>query len=116
MAELPFTPYSDTLRKVLRQQYIRKVATWLLGKDENSVLAQAGNSVWEAALTIIFLAEASDILAEAQEDSDLREQIRYKSAAVARWLLTKKISPIGTSDHAYWERVTWDTSVVIRGL
>jgi len=115
LGELPFTPFSATLRDVLRRKYIKKVALWLLGKDENSVLAQQGNSVWEAALTIIFLADATDIFAELGEEPELRDVIRYKSTVVARWLLSKRIVIDGT-EHVCWERVTWDTSVVIRAL
>lgn len=115
LGELPFTPFSASLRDVLRKKYIKRVALWLLGKDENSVLAQEGNSVWEAALSIIFLADAGDIFAEAGEEAELRDVIRYKSTVVARWLLSKKI-PIGGTEYVCWERVTWDTSVVIRAL
>ena len=86
---------------------------WLLGSDANSVLAQEGNSAWEAALTIIFLADVTDILAEYDEALELRNTIRYKSNVVARWLLSRKITE---GNYIHWERVTWDTSVVIRAL
>ncbi len=107
--ELPFTPFSAPLRDVLRTKYIRNAAIWLMGKEDNSILAQAGNSVWEAALTVRFLADVSEIFAESGEEAELSERIRYKSAVVSRWLLSKR-----TGD--CWENVTWDTSVTVRAL
>lgn len=112
---LPFTPYSETLQTVLRQRYIRDVAEWLLGENDNAVLAQAGNSVWESALTIIFLADARAIFEDHSEAPELVARIEYKSAVVGRWLLNKKTVPPG-GGYACWEGVTWDTSVVIRSL
>lgn len=114
-AELPFVPFSDTLRDVLRKKYIKRVAIWLLGRDDNSILAQHANSAWESALSIIFLQNASDIFAQCNEEHDLQATIRFRSTVVARWLLSKKLS-IADGQYVSWENVTWDTSVVIRGL
>ncbi len=44
--ELPFTPYNDTLRNILRKKNIRQVTGWLLGSSEDRILAQEGNSSW----------------------------------------------------------------------
>lgn len=112
--ELPFFPFDVALRDILRQKYLRNVAEWLMGRDENSVLAMAGNSAWEAALTVRFLADFSDILAEAGEDSELREEIRKRIVTVARWLLERRTELPG--DLVSWENVTWDTCVAVRAL
>jgi len=112
--ELPFTPFDSTLRDVLRQRYIKNVARWLMGKSDNSVLPMSGDSVWESALTLRFMSEAADIFTECNEEARLREQIRYKSGVVTRWLLEKVHQH---DDGTYcWEHVTWDTSVSITAL
>jgi hypothetical protein len=117
MEELPFTPYSATLQDILRKKYIKPVAEWLLSSDDQSVLAQKAGSAWESALTIISLAEASHIFEACNEEVELRKRIRDKSALVALWLLQKKCHD-NKSGRTYlcWERVTWDTAVVIRAL
>src|SRR6266496_3664519 len=117
MEELPFTPYSATLRDILRKKYIKPVSEWLLSNDDQSVLAQKAGSAWESALTIISLAEASNIFEACNEEVELRKRIRDKSALVALWLLQKKCHD-NKSGKTYlcWERVTWDTAVVIRAL
>ena len=112
--QLPFSPFDLTLKEVLKKNQIRKVALWLLGKDENSILAQYSNSLWESSLSIIFLINYVAILDE-HEEPDLKNKIKSKSKAVARWLKDKKTE---SHDHKYihWEGVTWDTCVVIRAL
>jgi len=115
MSELPFTPFSAQLCDVIRKEYIKVVAYWLLGKDKNSILAQSTNSAWEAALSILFLAEASDIFMEKNEEEKLVETIKDKSFVVVRWLLQQKITSEDGS-HVYWEKVTWDTSVIIKAI
>jgi hypothetical protein len=112
--QLPFAPFDKPLREILRRRYIRNVAAWLMGQSDNSVLAQAGNSVWEAALTVAFLSEANAIFEDVDEEIELRGRIRYKIPVVARWLLSKKIDE--GSDETSWEHVTWDTCVTIRAL
>lgn len=114
MSQLPFSPFSSSLREVLLEKYIKGVAKWLLGKEENSILAQASNSSWESALTILFLSEVDDILSElGDQEKHLQKEIQYKSAIVARWLLSKKVVD---GQYICWEKVTWDTSVVIQAL
>src|ERR1043166_3056872 len=111
---LPFSPFDLTLKEVLKKNQIRKVALWLLGKDENSILAQYSNSLWESSLSVLFLIDYAAIL-EGHEEIDLKNKIKSKSKAVVRWLKDKKKE---THDHKYihWEGVTWDTCVVIRAL
>ncbi|HYE75282.1 MAG TPA: hypothetical protein VEF04_18205, partial [Blastocatellia bacterium] len=117
MDELPFSPYSETLQDILRKKYIKRVSEWLLGSDEHSVLAQKGGSIWESALTIISLAEAADIFKSCGEEIELQARIKTQSAMVATWLLTKKCDDNKNNQNYYcWERVTWDTAVVIRSL
>jgi len=112
--QLPFTPFDSTLKEVLKKNQIKEVASWLLGKEENSILAQQSNSLWESSLSILFLINVVSIFDE-KEETDLKQKIKYKSKAVARWLVDKKTE---SSDHKFisWEGVTWDTSVVIRAI
>lgn len=113
--ELPFSPFNETLSNILRSQYIKPVANWLLGKKENSLLAQEGNSAWETGLTIMFLAYARDIFNENNEEPQLRDVICQKTIAAVKWLLSRKVvSPI--DKNICWEYVTYDTSVVIHAL
>jgi|GEM_PF-3392664 len=112
--QLPFSPFDLTLKEVLKKNQIKDVAIWLLGKDENSILAQHSNSLWESSLSILFLINAVSIFDE-HEEITLKEKIKSKSKAVARWLLDKKTeSP--DKKFIHWEGVTWDTSVVIRAI
>jgi hypothetical protein len=112
MTNLPFSPYSDTLRDVLLNKYIKRVAKWLLGKDSSEILAQHTDSAWETALSTIFLIEVSNIK-ELKDQDNLQKEIQFKCIAATRWLLDKKITD---SDFTFWDGVTWDTSVVIRSL
>ncbi len=114
MGELPFIPFTDSLKDVLRRNFIKSCSVWLLGKDESSLLAQAANSSWETALSISFLAEAREIFFENGEEKSLCDDIEFRSTNAIRWLLNKKI--ILGADHVSWDRGTWDTAVVIRAL
>ncbi len=118
MAETPFTPYTDTLQDVLRNKYLKPVAKWLLGKtDDIEVLAQKTRSSWESALTLIFLSSFEDILSEKNDDPQLQELIKRKNSNVAKWLLTRKCHDKKNNiDYFCWEKVTWDTAVVVRSL
>lgn len=112
----PFSPPSRPLGEILRTRFIKYVIVWLLGKDESTVLAQAANSCWETALTIITAVAASDIFKDAGEEPELRRQIEYKSIVVSKWLLSKARSETSKHDFVSWESVTWDTAVVIQCL
>lgn len=117
MDSLPFLPFDETLQTILRRKFIPDVAKWLLGPDETSILAQRAGSVWESALTIIFLANAGEIFATTNEQLELQTKICRRSTEVARWLLTKKRAiSVDGKKYACWEEVTWDTAVVIRAL
>ncbi len=111
--EIPFTPSNIALRELLKEKYITKVSTWLLGKDEMSILAQVSDSAWESALTVITLSEVSKILDETNDEQNLKNEISRKSILVGDWLLSKKITD---NNFSHWEGVTWDTAVIIHAL
>jgi hypothetical protein len=50
--ELPFEPFTETLKSIIRKKYIARVYEWLLGKHVGSILAEESNSNWESALSI----------------------------------------------------------------
>jgi len=111
---LPFQPFDQTLRAVLRRGYMTPVTQWLLGRNDTSLLAMEGNSAWETALTVTFLLQSAEILEEAQELPDLRAKIDAKVVSATRWLLDKR-TPHDDGTFC-WEHVTWDTSVIINAL
>ena len=112
--ELPFEPPTDTLKSVIRKKYLARVAKWLLGKNEGRILAEESNSNWESALTIMFFVELREIFLEYDEEDEFCDKIPTICAEVSRHLLRKKI---GLSDHyVCWDKVTWDTAVVVRAL
>lgn len=113
MADLPFTPFDAPLKEVLARSYIVPVTRWLSGTQPDTVLAQAGNSAWEAAMSVDFFTQALSILRDANPAPDLLEVIPRKSANVVRWLLELKREMPG-GPYVSWEGVTWDTSVIIR--
>lgn len=65
-------------------------------------------------MSILFLINVVSIF-DYHEEIAFKEIIKFKSKAVARWLIDKK-----TDSHdrkfIHWEGVTWDTSVVIRAI
>jgi hypothetical protein len=117
--DLPFLPFDKPLNDVLLDNYIEPVAKWLIGDRANSVLAMEAKSVWETGLSVLFLAEVDTILSEKRSKKDL---LTNRATAIAQWLLEKKqddtvaISPTHKLNVSYWDKVTWDTSVVIRAL
>lgn len=113
--EMPFSPSDLVLSDLLRIKYITKVSKWLLGfgKSDMAILAQASDSAWESALTVITLSEVYKILEEKNEEPELRKEISRKSVLVGDWLLSKKII---NDNFVHWEGVTWDTSVIIQAL
>lgn len=111
---LPFVPFDSTLKEVLKSNHIKKVATWLLGREDTSILAQYSNSLWESGLSIIFLLDYVEILSPGEEQA-LANIIKNKSTLVARWLKEKK-TETQDQNHVHWDGVTWDTCVVLRCL
>jgi len=111
--EHPFRPATSSLRELLAESYIPHVVRWLLGKNNNSVLAHDSGSAWETALSVQVFADALEIL-PAERADPLRSEVSLKSCAAARWLLSVKNT--SADGLANWENVTWDTSVVIRAL
>lgn len=117
METLPFSPADASLKDVLRTKYIKRVTEWLLGRDEQSLLAQKAGSVWETALTVLFLARANEMFEACGEEGDLREEIKRKSVLVVDWLRDRKCEDQrGARQYHCWEKVTWDTAVVVRCL
>ncbi|MFW9996930.1 MAG: hypothetical protein ACFFD4_33115 [Candidatus Odinarchaeota archaeon] len=113
---LPFKPYEEKLKTVIRKVYIKKVTEWLLGrKDDGFILAEASNSSWEIALSIIFFADVIDIRKENDEEKEFCESTPSLCADVTRRLLRKK-KAAGNDRFIHWDGVTWDTAVVIRAI
>lgn len=115
VSDLPFSPFDKALRDVLRTDFLSRVTDWLAGRDPDTVLVQAGNSAWEAAMTIEFFAQVKDVLATDEAGVQRKATLENKTRNVVRWLLTQqRIMPGGP--YTSWEGVTWDTSVIIRGI
>jgi hypothetical protein len=114
MPGLPFTPFEHPLKDILRRRYISRAARWLLGKDPDTIPAQAGNSAWEAAFAIRFFANARDIFEEAQEEKALCDVIATKISIVVRWLISQQRNE--GDNMISWEGVTWDTAIVTQAL
>jgi len=112
--ELPFEPYTDTLQSIIRRKYIRRVCKWLRGKHEGGILSEESNSNWESALTIMFFADVQNIFTSNNEEKEFCEKIPIVCVEVARHLVSKKV--VISSQFVCWDKVTWDTSVVIRSL
>lgn len=115
----PFRPATATMQEILRKQFIPRVVRWLLGRHSSSILAQESGSAWETALSLQVFVDALTVLRDTSpHDEDLETQIGLKSMQAARWLLSVKYAVQSPDGEALvnWENVTWDTSVVIRGL
>ncbi len=115
MPDLPFTPLDTTLQDVIRTRYLCRISKWLLGTSSEAILTQASNSVWESALSLQFLWEASDIFRQHKEYEDICHDTDLKSPSVLRWIL-EHISDSKCGHYQCWENVTWDTAVVTRVL
>lgn len=114
LEELPFKPATESLKSVLRKKYLLKVAKWLRGKHEGSILPEEGGSNWESALAIIFFSDLREVYLEHDEEKDFCDKIPGVCAEVVRHLLGRKtvLSP----SYVCWDKVTWDTAVVVRGI
>jgi hypothetical protein len=111
---LPFQPFTRTLGDVLRDNFIRPAAEWLLGVRDTSVLAMEGSSAWETALTISFVIESGSILYGASQNTELQRKVDTKIVSVTQWLVNRRIPH---DDETFcWDHVTWDTAVVISAL
>ncbi|HIP13245.1 MAG TPA: hypothetical protein EYG73_11065 [Arcobacter sp.] len=113
--KLPFNDFNKPLKSILEKQYLLPITKWLLGSDNESyILAQNTNSLWESALTIIYLEKLKTSITLTKK---LENTIDNKIPIVVDWLIEKK--SIYTKNHIEyinWENVTWDTSVVIRAI
>ncbi|SYZ71932.1 hypothetical protein TRIP_C20047 [Candidatus Zixiibacteriota bacterium] len=115
---IPFKQFNESLQNNLRTKQILDAAKWLVGSQPTGVLALACNSNWEAALSIEFLTWTRHILEQHKEESILCSQIVTRIGETANRLLAsaKWINDPILGEICTWEGVTWDTSVVIRGL
>ncbi|MDC9723683.1 MAG: hypothetical protein PSN34_13055 [Urechidicola sp.] len=93
------------------ENYIISFTTWLLGKDDLSILSQQSGSVWETSLNIITLNEIYNIN---NIEESLKKEIKRKSIATVDWILSKKNDI--NSNFTQWDNVTWDTAVAIQSL
>lgn len=100
------------LKDVLADEYLARIGSWLLGKEGNAyLLAQAGNSSWECALSIFFLLEFYDHIEEHHLIN--KEGIKSKVLATVRWMMHRAVKEESLVN---WEGVTWDTAVVPRAF
>ena len=82
MNELPFVPYWDPLREVLRRNYITPAARWLIGSSPDTILAQLSGSIWESALSVAVLSQISELLSgSARGGRDTAQRDRVKKCA-----------------------------------
>jgi hypothetical protein len=106
----------EPLQAVLLRDYLCPTANWLLGPPESDLLlATHGNSAWESAMSIWFLLDLRNELADNPqlEPLDL-ELIDRKLTATAAWLVDQ--ADAASDERPFWEGVTWDTAVVVRTL
>jgi len=113
--DLPFKDFNKPLKEILMSNYLEPVSKWLTGERQNTLLAMEAKSVWETGLSVLFLAEMDEL---SPDDSI---SIKSKVVSISNWLLERKsqdeIYFKGKKIEVfYWDKVTWDTSVVIRSL
>jgi hypothetical protein len=111
---LPFEPFTETLQSIIRKKYITRVYKWLQGKHDGSILAEESNSNWECALTIMFFIDIHSIFDANNEEKEFCEKVPSLCADVARHLILRKI--VVSPQFVCWDRVTWDTAVVVKAL
>lgn len=122
------------LRNQLFEEYLVKTAEWLLGPNNSPyLLAQAGNSNWECALSINYLLFIYEKIDEDQwEYNELQEKIEQHVPQTVSWMANqvKETSHKGEEtvrwgnndekgrqlgeETAHWDDVTWDTAVCVR--
>lgn len=122
------------LRDQLFEEYLVQTADWLLGPDNSPyLLAQAGNSNWECALSINYLLNIyEEINKDSWEFDELQENIEEYVPRTVSWMSNqvKKSTHHGEEtvrwkeddndnakfgeETAHWDDVTWDTAVCIR--
>lgn len=113
MLDIPFVPSEEELRTVIRNSYIRPLALWLLGARSGRILAQESNSNWESAMTVDFFVETINIFRTYNEEEQLCQTLEKICPEVCRWLLSNVVP---TEGFCSWEKVTWDTAVVLKSL
>lgn len=114
MPEIPFVPGHEELRSVIRTSYIKPLALWLLGNRPDRILAQESNSSWESAMTIDFFVEATDIFRRYNEEEHLCQTLEEICPKVCKWLLSTCV--VVAEGFCSWEKVTWDTAVILKTL
>jgi len=113
MPDIPFVPSDEKLQTVIRNSYIKPLTLWLLGTRPGRILAQEGNSSWESAMTVDFFVRTADVFRRCSEETQLLQNLEKICPEVCRWLLTKVVP---TEGFCSWEKVTWDTAVILRTL
>ena len=113
MSSPPFTDFSKPLRDTLQEDYIADVAHWLLRSDF-PLLAQASNSDWETALSLLYLHRCHDLYSKLGLKQDLREETEEVTTPVCRWLAERTQST--ESGNVCWDFGIWDTAVCIRSI
>lgn len=114
--ELPFKEFDKPLKEVLMKNYLEPVAKWLVSDRQNTLLAIEAKSVWETGLSVLFLAEMDDL----SQDNSI--SLENRVTTISNWLISKKGTDIIKNAQGqeitiyYWDKVTWDTSVVVRSL
>lgn len=114
MVDIPFQPVDEELKSVIRHSYIKPLALWLLGSRPGRILAQESNSNWESAMTVEFFILATDIFRRHKEEEQLCQSLENVCPEVCRWLMSNRIVP--SAGFCSWEKVTWDTAVVLKTL
>lgn len=114
--EIPFKEFDKPLKEVLMSNYLKPVSKWLAGERQNALLAMEAKSVWETGLSAIFLADMDE-----EEGEDGVALLSDRASSISSWLLSKRMSEViqhnGKEITVYhWDKVTWDTSVVVRSL
>lgn len=115
----------NSLQDQLFEEYLVKTSRWLLrGGDSESLLAKAGNSNWECAMSmnyLLFIHE--EISAERENYEGLKHNIRQSLPRTVDWMIKQVKEPkenientkYDSNEMVHWDGVTWDTAVCIRG-
>lgn len=122
---VPFDFHSASFKQSFLAQYMLPLGEWLLGSDDDFLLAQNTGSPWEASLTANYLIRAFEIATEHQPEwaEQHGERIGAKIAALVPWLLDQAEwsshrwpDQTESAELACWDHVTWDTGTVLRTL
>ncbi len=124
MFNTPFNSFSNTLQSELFDNNILEGIKWLLGLNINSgnknkfILAQFGNSAWEASQSLMIFIRYKKIIEKNSindpSHNSAVERIDQVFPELIKYLL--ECNCLEDNGMATWERVTWDTAVVVRAL